>query len=84
MMKLKNNKYAKDMRPLDENCGCMVCKQYTRSYLYHTIRAQGTAAPAILITYHNVAYMQVRAQLAVWTAKIDGVCRLCRRFCSFQ
>jgi hypothetical protein len=61
MMKLKNNKYAKDMRPLDENCGCMVCKQYTRSYLYHTIRVQGTAAPAILITYHNVAYMQVRA-----------------------
>ena len=59
MMKLKNNKFARDMRPVDETCSCMVCQQYTRSYLHHTIKAQGVAAPAILITYHNVAYMQV-------------------------
>jgi len=58
-MKLKNAKFAKDMRPLDEGCSCLVCKQYTRSYLHHAIKAQGMAAPAILITYHNVAYMQV-------------------------
>lgn len=58
VMKLKNAKFAKDMRPLDEGCSCLVCKQYTRSYLHHAIKAQGMAAPAILITYHNVAYMQ--------------------------
>jgi hypothetical protein len=58
-MKLKNAKFAKDMRPLDENCTCRVCQQHTRSYLHHAIKAQGVAAPAILITYHNVAYMQV-------------------------
>jgi queuine tRNA-ribosyltransferase len=57
-MKLKNSRFAKDMRPVDETCSCMVCKQYTRSYLHHAIKA-GIAAPAILITYHNVAYMQV-------------------------
>lgn len=58
-MKLKNAKFAKDMRPLDEGCTCRVCQQHTRSYLHHAIKAQGVAAPAILITYHNVAYMQV-------------------------
>lgn len=58
-MKLKNSKFAKDMRPIDETCSCMVCKQYTRSFLHHAIKAQGMAAPAILVTYHNVAYMQV-------------------------
>lgn len=59
VMKLKNAKFAKDMQPLDENCTCRVCQQHTRSYLHHAIKAQGVAAPAILITYHNVAYMQV-------------------------
>lgn len=58
-MKLKNNRFANDMSPLDESCRCMTCQCFTRSYLHHSIKAQGLAAPAILITYHNVAYMQV-------------------------
>lgn len=76
VMKLKNNKFAKDMRPLDEKCSCMVCKKYTRSYLHHTIKAQGMAAPAILITYHNVAYMQVDSCVQGWLGQWWSECLL--------
>ena len=34
-----------------------MCKQYTRSYLHHVV-TKGTASPSILVTIHNVAYMQ--------------------------
>jgi hypothetical protein len=39
-------------------CRCLVCRQYTRSYLHHVV-TRGVASAAILVTYHNVAYMQV-------------------------
>eukprot|EP00882_Tetradesmus_deserticola_P015291 GHRQ01016287.1.p1 GENE.GHRQ01016287.1~~GHRQ01016287.1.p1 ORF type:complete len:396 (+),score=137.37 GHRQ01016287.1:682-1869(+) len=57
VMKLKNAAFAKDMRPIDESCSCMTCRQYTRSYLHHVV-TRGVASASILVTYHNVAYMQ--------------------------
>ncbi|KAL4443007.1 hypothetical protein ABPG77_008498 [Micractinium sp. CCAP 211/92] len=56
MLKLKNSAYARDYRPLDEECGCMVCRRYTRAFL-HPLAAKGLAFAANLITYHNIAYM---------------------------
>lgn len=55
MIKLKKSQYMKDMRPIDENCKCYVCRTYTRSYL-HLLLKTDTLAPQLL-TYHNVAYM---------------------------
>uniref|UniRef100_A0A383VT87 Queuine tRNA-ribosyltransferase catalytic subunit 1 n=1 Tax=Tetradesmus obliquus TaxID=3088 RepID=A0A383VT87_TETOB len=57
VMKLKNAAFAKDMRPIDESCSCMTCRQYTRSYLHHVV-TRGVSSASILVTYHNVAYMQ--------------------------
>lgn len=37
----------------------LVCRQYTRSYLHHVV-TRGISSASILVTYHNVAYMQVR------------------------
>eukprot|EP00879_Flechtneria_rotunda_P005893 GHRR01006199.1.p1 GENE.GHRR01006199.1~~GHRR01006199.1.p1 ORF type:complete len:396 (+),score=104.04 GHRR01006199.1:868-2055(+) len=57
VMKIKHAAFARDMRPIDETCSCMTCKQYTRSYLHHVV-TRGVASASILVTYHNVAYMQ--------------------------
>eukprot|EP00878_Enallax_costatus_P011633 GHUV01012142.1.p1 GENE.GHUV01012142.1~~GHUV01012142.1.p1 ORF type:complete len:422 (+),score=93.24 GHUV01012142.1:621-1886(+) len=57
VMKLKNAAFAKDMRPIDESCNCMTCRQYSRSYLHHVV-TRGVASASVLVTYHNVAYMQ--------------------------
>lgn len=57
VLKLKNASFARDFRPIDDTCECMVCKQYSRSYIHHVV-TRGVASAAILVTYHNVAYMQ--------------------------
>src|SRR5690625_1218598 len=36
---VRNAKYARDFRPLDENCQCYVCQNYTRAYIRHLIRS---------------------------------------------
>jgi queuine tRNA-ribosyltransferase len=38
-----------------------VCKKYTRAYL-HNVATKGLASASILVTYHNVAYMQCLAR----------------------
>ncbi|XP_013382282.1 queuine tRNA-ribosyltransferase catalytic subunit 1-like [Lingula anatina] len=54
LLNLKLEKFSRDFRPIDENCGCSTCSQYTRSYL-HTIAGHKPVA-AQLITVHNVKY----------------------------
>ncbi|EFN58822.1 hypothetical protein CHLNCDRAFT_140645 [Chlorella variabilis] len=62
-LKLKNAAFAKDYRPLDEECGCMVCRRYTRAFL-HPLAAKGLPFAANLISYHNIAYtMRLSAQI---------------------
>ncbi|GIL72230.1 hypothetical protein Vretimale_296 [Volvox reticuliferus] len=57
VLKLKNAANARDFRPLDPSCSCMVCRRYSRAYL-HNVVTRGISAAAILVTYHNVAYTQ--------------------------
>jgi len=37
-LKILNKKYEKDIKPLDKNCNCFVCKNYSRSYIRHLIK----------------------------------------------
>ena len=52
---IKNAPYADDSRPVDESCGCMVCRRYSRAYLCHLFRANEILG-AILNTHHNVFF----------------------------
>jgi queuine tRNA-ribosyltransferase len=52
---IKNSQYAKDERPLDEECGCAVCRRYSRAYLRHLYSA-GEPLALILNTHHNVYF----------------------------
>lgn len=51
---LKKDIYAKDFRPIDENCKCSTCRQYTRAYLHTVVQTETVACQ--LVTVHNVAY----------------------------
>lgn len=44
-------------RPVDEDCTCMTCKNYTRAFL-HNLVAKGIPFAAILVSLHNIAYTQ--------------------------
>jgi queuine tRNA-ribosyltransferase len=52
---IKNARYARDVRPLDEACGCAVCRRHTRAYLRH-LYLTGEMLGGILLTHHNLAF----------------------------
>ncbi|HXZ01610.1 MAG TPA: tRNA guanosine(34) transglycosylase Tgt [Stellaceae bacterium] len=52
---LRNARHADDPRPLDAECACATCRQYSRAYLHHLVRAQEILAP-MLLTAHNLRY----------------------------
>ncbi len=54
-LNIKNRQYAEDQGPADPNCGCMVCRRYSRAYLRHLMAAQEPLA-AVLNTLHNLAF----------------------------
>jgi queuine tRNA-ribosyltransferase len=52
---IRNARYAKDDRPLDEHCGCAVCRRYSRAYLRH-LYSTGEFLATILNTHHNLYF----------------------------
>ena len=54
---LKNARHAEDHRPLDEECPCPACTQYSRAYLHHLIKA-GEILGMMLLSWHNIQYYQ--------------------------
>lgn len=53
---VRNAKYARDLSPIDPNCDCHVCKNYTRSYIRHLVKANETFGFR-LTTYHNLYFL---------------------------
>jgi queuine tRNA-ribosyltransferase len=67
-LNIKKQEFAEDQRPLDEGCGCMVCRRYTRAYLRHLF-SSGEPLGATLNSIHNLAFymetmQRVRGDLA--------------------
>lgn len=52
-LNLVNAQFAKDPRPIDENCTCYTCKHYSRAYLRHLIAAREMLS-ATLLSIHNL------------------------------
>jgi len=52
---VKNVEYAKDERPLDENCDCYTCRTFSRAYLRHLFQAGELLGPR-LATLHSLSF----------------------------
>ena len=52
---LLNEKYAKDPRPFDEGCNCPACRNYSRSYVRHLLKAK-EAVGMHLAVVHNLYF----------------------------
>ncbi len=53
---VRDAKYARDYNPIDDECNCYVCKNYSRAYIRHLIKA-GEMFGLRLASYHNVYYL---------------------------
>ena len=52
---IKGALFAEDRGPIDPECGCYVCRNYTRAYLRHLFRS-GEILASRLNTWHNLHY----------------------------
>ncbi len=68
---LRSAKYTKDFGPIDEECDCYVCRNYSRAYIRHLIKSKEILGMR-LVTYHNLYFLlnlMKQARLAIKTQK---------------
>lgn len=53
IINLNNKKYETDMSPIDDECGCPVCKKYSRAYIRHLLRSQEMLSQRLAVM-HNL------------------------------
>ena len=53
---LKNAKYKEDFTPLDDECDCYCCQNYTKAYLRHMINVNEMMG-GMMISLHNITYL---------------------------
>ncbi len=54
-LNLLNKQYELDERPLDETCGCPVCRTYSRAYIRHLLKAKEMLGLRLMVT-HNLYF----------------------------
>jgi queuine tRNA-ribosyltransferase len=84
-LNLRNARHAEDQSPLDPECRCPACRQFSRAYLHHVVKANEIIA-AMLLTWHNLTYYQdlmqsLRDAIAAGTlvATVEDVARIYAR-----
>ena len=71
---VENARFAEDARPLDPECGCMVCATWSRAYLRHLFKSGEMLGPRLL-SYHNVAFLTdltAEARAAIAAGEFDA------------
>ena len=54
-LNLKNAEFARDKNPIEQDCACATCQEYTRGYIRHLIKAEEILGLR-LITLHNLHF----------------------------
>jgi queuine tRNA-ribosyltransferase len=76
-LQIRNAAYARDSRPVDDRCGCPVCRRYSRAYLRHLFNAGEMLAP-ILATQHNLYFyldLMGRIREAIGSGELEALAR---------
>ncbi|GBD35394.1 Queuine tRNA-ribosyltransferase [bacterium HR36] len=57
VLRLRNAVHRTDPRPLEDDCPCVACRQFSRAYLHHLFHADEMLGP-ILVSLHNITFYQ--------------------------
>jgi queuine tRNA-ribosyltransferase len=60
-LNIRNSKHKDDSAPLDTDCPCPVCENYSRAYIHHLVKS-GEMLGAMLMTEHNLWFYQTLMQ----------------------
>jgi queuine tRNA-ribosyltransferase len=72
-LNLKNAEFAMDKRPIEENCTCAACREFSLGYIRHLIKAEEILGLR-LITLHNLHFylnLMSRARIEIEGATFD-------------
>lgn len=53
IININNKKYEYDMTPIDENCGCPICRRYSKAYIRHLLKSTEMLSQRLLVI-HNL------------------------------
>ena len=81
VVKIRNAKYKKDTGPLDVNCDCSTCKNYSRAYLHH-LQKTNEILGSRLNTLHNLHYYQNLMHLMREAIKANSFTEFKKKFYS--
>ena len=73
IVKIRNSRYSADTGPLDPDCDCYTCRNYSRAYLRHLAQCGEILGPR-LGTIHNIYYYQQlmkRLRAAIETGELS-------------
>ncbi len=60
---LKNAAYEKDMRPIEEGCGCPACRRYSRAYIRHLLKANEMLGMRLCVLHNLYFYNTMMTQI---------------------
>lgn len=63
VLNLNNNKFARDDRPLQEGCQCPACRNYSRSYIRHLIKAKEMLGMRLCVLHNLYFYNDLMAKI---------------------
>lgn len=67
---VRNAVYKEDFTPLDEECDCYCCRNYTKAYLRHLVNA-GEMLSSMLLSMHNITFLN-KLMRGLRQAILDG------------
>jgi len=62
-MNLLNEKYARDERPIDENCGCPACRNHSRAFIRHLIKAKEALGMRLAVQHNLYFYNELTQKI---------------------
>ena len=62
-LNLFNQKYEKDMRPIEEGCGCPACRSYSRAYIRHLLKAKEMLGMRLCVLHNLYFYNTMMTEI---------------------
>ncbi len=56
---IRNAVHGRDLEPLDPECGCLCCRNYSRAYIHHLFRVEEMLGPQLLSIHNLVHYLDL-------------------------
>lgn len=63
IINIKNEKYARDLLPIDPECSCPVCRRYSRAYVRHLFKAEEMLAMRLAVAHNLYFYNDLMAKI---------------------